>query len=221
MQRLLLSSHIILVPNKRNIRERGTERKRGGERSSRACSIRQTHFCDGHTTTDGEQPGALQILSSCTCMPSKIWGSEMPSSRPILNKVCVERWFHSSYVLAQTDHLNPVKGESEGLRRRNRTHINTLAFHHLRKACQQLSANHASIIGCWRLTCLKLGRMKRREIRSFEIAYIKIWWCGSCRDALTETVQLQDYFLQSTGVLYNHWTSHEFNCMSSPDCSEA
>jgi len=33
--------------------------------------------------------------------------------------------------LLQPDHLSPVRGESESSRSRNRTHNNTLAFHHL------------------------------------------------------------------------------------------
>jgi hypothetical protein len=37
-------------------------------------------------------------------VPSKFQGSEMPSLRPIVNKECVERLFHSSYPLSQSNH---------------------------------------------------------------------------------------------------------------------
>lgn len=49
------------------------------------------------------QPYPSVQLRSRSIMPSKLKGSEMPSSRPRFNKECVERLYHPSYLLLQSD----------------------------------------------------------------------------------------------------------------------
>jgi hypothetical protein len=65
------------------------------------CSSYSRNLCvdNGQSATRKGQP----IVPLWQEAPSKLQGSEMPSSRPIMNKVCVERLFHSSYLLSQPD----------------------------------------------------------------------------------------------------------------------
>jgi len=100
-------------------------------------------------------------------------GSEMPLSRPIVNKIGVSNaYFTLPNQLSQPDHLSPVKGESESSRSRNRTHNNTLAFHHL-SSCQ-LSVIESVEVTLYRTYVFKTW--KDREKRKFGQAASKYIW---------------------------------------------
>jgi hypothetical protein len=75
--------------------------------------------------------------------------------------------------------------------------LNTLAFHHLRIYVSKLR-----MVVSWKgrgLTCLKLGRMKRKGMTidsQFEYIFSN---AGTCRDALTQYRQL-NHFLKLQAI---------------------
>lgn len=98
----------------------------------------------------------------------------MPSSRSLSNKVGVSNaYFTLPNPLLQSDHLSPVKGESESSRSWNRSHIKHAGFSSSAKDHMLVGANRERQRKRGH-TCLKLGRMKRKEHGAEREKYISV-----------------------------------------------